>query len=298
LGSDKVRTRIIIVVAIILLGMCSPLFADSTVVASGGLNVWTELAKTEYRMCEEVTLFIGVTNITSHNVEAPYVEEGSIQNLTMVLVKSDGRRQRYHGVSETTIRNPILIAPGDTVMFPIMVVDCFGSIGTRNELPGCIPPGDYSLEITYGGKYKFEITKLRILDTYSEDSVQIDRLNRVMMSQQPIQERIQMYLALYNSLVSTPLQGKAASDFLSELTRDLGQPITNLAMIKRIIHENPASGHMRWGFVALTRYFGDDQLKKAIREDPQLMTNRLSRNLLRIALYGIGKIDLYNEVMK
>lgn len=261
------------------------------------LVVWAETSKPDYRMCELVFVTIGVANVSEAPVLVPYPELICRLNLEATLLRPSGEHQRLVGLSRKLDREPIVLEPHDTITFCFDIMVAFGSIGMHNDLPGCLFPGDYEIELTYAEFYRLPSLKFTVLDTFAGDSKVIARINSALLSGNRRDEARNKKRELYADLMDSPFQSLVA-EFILDDAGDSDDAKADLAIIRTIITDIPQPCILRRALMRLYTIGGKEAFLSDVNRHRQLVTESRLRHDLRLALHLLGKDALYEEIAK
>jgi hypothetical protein len=104
------------------------------------LKVWLETARTEYKFCADIPVYLFVVNEDSAPVKVPYVDEAEREALRLDLISSDGDSLEFTGLNAIS-RDSVPILPRDTVMFTVDLQDRYSRGGYHTDYPPNIPVG-------------------------------------------------------------------------------------------------------------------------------------------------------------
>ena len=287
--------RISHTITVLLLASFAMLRADEKNV---GLSV--ELLKSEFQVCEEVTLYVLVENQSADTLRLPELDEKDRSWIDISLYDSNGNRLKYSGIIPNRVGPKELkraVPPNDTTVFAISLINGYGSGGWRQRYPSHFPPGSYSVKAQFKQQKRSNNISFRIVELNDDADKLIAESWDLLRSEAGEPEKIALLEAAVDSNPDCVVTSRVCLWLLHRLAKDPRLEESKSHYWRFYVAHYPESYAFVSGLKWLAERSTDEDVVKSLRQCREGKRNEIVDLLLRKTLSEMGRADLFEKVM-
>jgi hypothetical protein len=263
------------------------------------LRLWLEMTKSDYKLCENVWIYLFVVNNGPMAVQLPIVDVEDRPNLTLEIVHGSGKILRYGGASEGYDKGAVTVEPGDTVMFPINLSDGFSKGGGwTTKYPESIPLGECTISAKYLKRYETDKIVFRVLSLDKREEAVVLDFFGVLKSGTHGEQRFNKYIDLFERNENTLIGADLGSFILVKLAGRKEKEAQRIDLAKKLIDLYPDNGCAYLAFRILVLRLPDQELKSLLEQRKAILQRKYTRFMFRLAANRYNKSYLIKEVEK
>ncbi len=266
------------------------------------LKVWMETPRSEFRFCEQISVYLFVVNTDVVEAVVPYADGRSRGDaLRMDFRREGGDPRRYMGPAESSREDSVRLAPGDTVMFLITPTDGYSEPDPESPYPLHIAVGQYVMEAIYFRDYPVAPINFRVVPLNAQEESVLRGLSLAWSTPPPPNSNetaIDVFRRAYVDRFNTSFCSRFGSILLLS-DMDEEKVVARRVSDARLVLDRCAEG--KAGLCALSvllRAAGENEFKTTMLEYRALFHDKYFPYLLKGLLRVNHKMNLYEEVMK
>jgi hypothetical protein len=261
------------------------------------IAVWLEMPEEKYVYCQYIWLYLFVANNGDETIAIPYASEEQRQIIDLSIVDQSGEKLPYFGPVDVPPHEDVRLAPADTIMFPLNVLNGYSVYEGRQGPPLYVPVGEYHATALYWGDYRTNEVRFTVRPPSVHEQEIIDEFAATSRQYRHGMDRVRDYIALFEKYRDTPF-GSRIGDLVvglmwcNETTDSLKQHYAGM-----MFDTYGADGTSQLALEWLLRTMSEDKAIAFLRPRREMFTNKYTRFMLKQAARSTGKDSVYREVM-
>ncbi len=257
-----------------------------------------ETPLTQYPFCADINLHLYVVNTGATQALVPFVDETTRRELKLVVRNDSDSALEYEGLSDPIQAEPVHLAPGDTTVFSINIVDGYGREAHGRTYPMSIPTGLYQVSGTFLKDFPLRPVTFEVTPLTKDEEVMLAKFTKEWYAPADGDRNLRRSREIFRAYSGSPfcaLFGRLVFDeqssqkvFAEELPLDA-----------TLVLDNCPNGFATvMAFSILLRSGGDNVFRKTMSEHASVLKNTYARLCLKEVLRHHKKMYLYDEVIK
>lgn len=270
-------------------------------VAADNVHLWIELPKSEYAVCEDISLYLFVTNEGSQPTWIPEIDRFGHSGFEVSLHDSAGQKMPYTGLigypASAQAQAGSTVQPGDTVLFCIDLLEGFATGGWHTRYPRHLPCGRYQVDGNLDGALEsnrllFTVNRLDPMD----DSLAAEYWALVTGTTDRAYEVSSLADMLHHS-PDSPVSSRICRDLVGRTAADSVFSDANIEYRKFMVQHYPEHGSFAGNVYVLLRELSTEEFLESFSGDAAFKRSRIASFMFRQELKKRGRSDVLLEVM-
>jgi hypothetical protein len=286
-----------VVVIMIVLFLCGGAWG-SEASAPDHIHVWLEMQQSEFVFCTDVWTYLFVENLGTDSVNVPFASDDRPRVLSINISERSAGLLPFTGAENPANYPDISLGPGDTVVFPIWLLNGYSQGGgSRSGPPPAIPVGDYTMSAAYAGKYYTNKVTFRVRPPSPDENEIITEYAATRRRLRHGQDRMNDFAALFEKYIDTPFGTRIGEHVLAVGAGCHAPDSVQRQYAEMFIEHYPRDGQCVFAWQRLLHTSSQEQFSSFLSQKDGVLGTRYARFMLRLALWTTGKSEQLDEVM-